>query len=76
MKTYNDNPLPGVGFQAMSRPQIMRGHIDGPAIVFRDGQMHWLTLWERVLLMLGATDAIAIERKRRPNLLRALKETP
>lgn len=76
MKTYTDDPAPECAFQVTSRPRIIRHHVDGPVITFRDGQMHWLTMWERILVMLGLTDAIEIERKRRPNLMRALKETP
>jgi hypothetical protein len=76
MRGYTDDPLPGHTYPVTSRPYIVRHHVDGPVVCFRDGQMHWLTLWERLMLCLKLTDARKIERKRRPNLMRALKETP
>jgi hypothetical protein len=69
MRTYSDTGHPGVGFPIDSRPSIQPNHIDGPLLTFRDGQMHWLTPWERVLFALGMTDAEKLERKRRPNLM-------
>jgi hypothetical protein len=76
MQTYSDTPHPEGGippaarFPLNARPTIRPDHIDGPLLTFRDGQMHWLTLWERLLLALGLTDAQKLERKRRPNLMR------
>lgn len=71
MKTYSDHPHLGVDYPCCSRATIRPNHIDGPLLVFRDGQMHWLTVWERILFALGFTDAERIERKRRPNLVRS-----
>ena len=50
-------------------PTINRRHIDGPLLVFSDGQLHWLTPWERLLLAIGLTDAARLQARRRPNLL-------
>ena len=44
-------------------PNIHWKHIDGPLLVMRDGQMHWLTLWERLCCALGWHDARSLERK-------------
>lgn len=64
MQTYRD------GISIGSRPpHINRRHIDGPLLVFSDGQLHWLTLAERVLFFMGLTDAEEIQRQRRPNLI-------
>lgn len=41
----------------VSKPRIKRDHIDGPMLVMGDGRIHWLTLWERVLLRLGRINA-------------------
>ena len=62
--------VPGgiVGWPDCSRPTINVNHIDGPVLWMRNGEMHWLTLWERLLLWLGKTDALALERKHRPHL--------
>lgn len=68
MQTYSDRGHPGVGYPISARPSIQPNHIDGPMLVFRDGQLHWLTIWERIQFALGLTDAEKLERKRRPNL--------
>ena len=72
MKTYSDYLSPNVGFPASNRPSIEANHIDGPMLRFRDGQVHWLTLWERFLFWVGKTDAEKLERKHRPAMLRQL----
>lgn len=75
MKTYSDGPPPlGLqpSFPRTARPEIRPNHIDGPLLVFRDGQLHWLTYWERLLVALGQADAESLERKHRPNLMKLL----
>ncbi len=57
-----------IGYPADAQPSINRRHIDGPLLYLRNGEMHWLTLWERLLLLLGKVDALALERKYRPHL--------
>lgn len=52
-----------------SPPHINRKHVDGPLLVYSDGQLHWLTWRERIALAFGQTDANALQRKRRPELL-------
>ena len=62
---------PGGGFHgwpAHSRPSINLKHIDGPLLSMRNGELHWLTWRERILLWLGRVDAEALERKYRPHL--------
>lgn len=62
---YNQH---GVGYPADARPYVKWKHVDGPLLVYSDGQMHWLTLWERVRCWLGKDDAESIQAKRRPDL--------
>ncbi len=57
-----------VGWPAESKPVILANHVDGPLCTFRNGEMHWLTLWERVLFAFGRVDSLSIERKYRPHL--------
>ena len=70
MKTYSDSTSFHDAFPASARPSIQWRHIDGPVLCFRDGQLHWLTWWERIQFLFGFTSAEKIERKRRPNLMR------
>lgn len=58
----------GVGYPSGSRPSINWHHIDGPLLYYSDGQMHWLTLWERLRCWFGRDNADSIERRRRPEL--------
>ncbi len=69
MKTYTDHLSPGLSFPAEGKPCILVNHIDGPLLTFRDGQMHWLTIWERLQFWLGLTDAERLEKKLRPKLM-------
>ena len=89
MRTYSDVPVrphptrkgwaccdaPGGGFIGWQNgePSINRNHIDSPVLIFSDGQMHWLTLWERFQFMLGCTDAKKLQAKHRPLLARAMR---
>ncbi len=74
MKTYRDHLSKGISFPLSSRPSISPNHIDGPMLTFRDGQMHWLTIWERILFRFGYIDAESLERKLRPNLMKAISQ--
>lgn len=67
---YEPGPRGGflIGYPADARPSINRKHIDGPLLYMRNGEIHWLTPWERILLWFGRTDALALERKHRPHL--------
>jgi len=65
---------PGGGlncWEAGHGPSINQHHIDGPLLIFSDGQLHWLTRFERLQFALGMTDANKLEARRRPNLMRA-----
>lgn len=64
----------GIGFPANGRAWIMWNHIDGPLLHYRDGQLHWLTLWERFQCWRGAANAATIETKRRPDLRASICE--
>lgn len=46
-------------------PVIYRRHVDGPYIRRPDGQIHWLTLRERLLTKLRVWNATDIERRLR-----------
>lgn len=77
MKTYSDwewkilgEDSISVGWPITAKPIIIDNHIDGPVIHFRDGQMHWLTIWERIQYSFGKLDADILERKLRPNLMK------
>lgn len=58
----------GVGWPADNQPYVKWKHIDGPLLVYSDGQMHWLTWRERFRCWMGRDDAESIQRKRRPDL--------
>ena len=68
---YFYESVPGggfIGWHKDAKPTINRRHIDGPLLYMRTGELHWLTLWERVLLFFGRTDAEKLESKYRPRL--------
>jgi hypothetical protein len=58
----------GFSIERSARPHLTMKHIDGPVLTFRDGQMHWLTLTERLKVWFGKEDAESLERKLRPDL--------
>jgi len=60
----------GIGYLDSARPSISWKHIDGPMLCARDGQIHWLTLWERFRCWRGKDDAYSLERKRFPEIAR------
>jgi hypothetical protein len=67
--TFAEHAARGIGFGPGDRkPSIQANHIDGPLLHFSDGQLHWLTVWERFLLKIGLTDAEKLQRKLRPRL--------
>ena len=65
---YAKHGIGYVGYPTDARPSIRWSHVDGPLLRYRDGQLHWLTLWERLRCWLGWDDAESIERKRRADL--------
>lgn len=74
MKLYLDLTLAESAARGMitgpgyNPPSIVANHIDGPLLYFSDGQLHWLTLWERALFAFGLTDATRLQKKLRPRL--------
>lgn len=60
--TYNSQ---GVGWPTESRPHVKWKHIDGPLLVYSDGQMYWLTWRERFRCWMGWDDAESLQAKRR-----------
>jgi hypothetical protein len=56
-------------------PHINFRHIDGPLLTFSDGQMHWLSVAERVMVRLRLHNAESLQRKLRPNLTKLLTVT-
>lgn len=67
--TYAEMAARGVlpGYRS---PHINTTHIDGPLLIFSDGQCHWLTFRERILLWLGWTDAFTRQRALRPRMVK------
>lgn len=63
-----------VPFQPDAKPEIVWNHIDGPLLYLRNGQLHWLTLWERFLCWIGSDDAFTLEQKRAPDFVRRWNE--
>lgn len=57
-----------ISWPAHAKPYINRRHVDGPVLVCRNGEMRWLTPFERLCLRLGRTDAYKLEKKYRPHL--------
>lgn len=49
-------------YQKNASPFIKK-HIDGLMIVFRDGRMRWLSVYERFLVFIGLENAHSLERK-------------
>lgn len=77
MEKIDDGDQAGcISWPAHAQPSINKRHIDGQLCVFRNGELHWLTLWERYLLRYGRTDAYKLERKYRPHLQMVPKDYP
>lgn len=66
---YEEAPGGGYyGYLDTARPYIQWNHIDGPLLHFRNGEVHWLTLWERFCCFWDIHDALTLEKKYRPRL--------
>jgi hypothetical protein len=63
--------VPGVSvlFDPEEAPEIVWGHVDGPLLYMRNGQLHWLTLWERLRCWLYCDNAYTLERKHSPDFV-------
>lgn len=57
-------PLPdmGVWYEPGSRPSLKRNHVDGPMLSMRDGRVRFISRWQRLLLALGLTNELKLER--------------
>jgi hypothetical protein len=53
----------GVGYPIDMTHEMVWDHIDGPLMYLSNGQLHWLTLRERLALWLGLTTEQAINDK-------------
>lgn len=60
-----------IGWHESAMPHIQWNHIDGPLLHMRTGELHWLTVSERVAFFFKQTDAIELERKHSTLLIRA-----
>ena len=55
--------MPTIRGNGNEPPHINGRHIDGPVVIFSDGQMHWLTYRERIGRLLGYVTAEYLQRK-------------
>jgi hypothetical protein len=62
---YVYEPAPGGGY--IGYPEAAIPYVDGPFLIMRNGEAHYLTLWERFILAIGWTDVFALEKRRRTN---------
>lgn len=62
-----------VGYPLNARPSISR-KVDGPLLVMRNGECHFLTWRERISYFFGRTDAAKLEAKYRPHLAESPKD--
>lgn len=53
-----------VGYPATFQPATINWkHIDGPLMHLSNGQLHWLTYWERIQLLFGSIDIHELDMK-------------
>ena len=43
-------------------PELQMNHVDGPLLITRFGEPHWLSLFDRLMLKLGWTNAVKLEQ--------------
>lgn len=58
-----------VEFKPDAAPEIVWKHIDGPMLCLRNGQVHWLTLWERFRCWMELDNAFTLEKKHAPEFV-------
>lgn len=51
-----------------TKPRIQWEHVDGPVLIYSDGQLHWLTWREKIACLFAFTDAETLQKKHRPEL--------
>lgn len=54
----------------LAGPVVEWGHVDGPLMSWA-GQMHWLTIWERVRISLRLSSVESVAKARFPHIERA-----
>jgi len=52
-------------YEKGSLPYVQWNHIDGPLLHLRNGELYWLSWWDRIQLRLKWTDVYALESKYR-----------
>lgn len=61
---YEHSGAGWIGYPADFRPaEVNWRHIDGPLLHLTNGQIHWLTRWERIQLFFGWTDIHELDIK-------------
>jgi len=63
-----------VSYPISSRPHIVWRHIDGPLLCGRHGELHWLTINERIFVCLGLDDEATLEKKHWPHIRQPERE--
>jgi hypothetical protein len=67
--TYTSAPCGLIGHQQNFQPaEINWKHIDGPLLYMTNGQLHWLSYWERLQLFFGWTDVHELDLKHQRRL--------
>lgn len=62
---YGKSGSSWIGYPASIKPVVIWGHIDGPLLYMSNGELHWLTFFERMQLRLRWMTIEAIDRRRR-----------
>jgi len=63
--TYQRVPGGWRGYQERFEPATINWkHINGPLMYLTNGQLHWLTRWERIQLFFGWADIHELDMKR------------
>lgn len=57
-----------IQYPSDSKPHIKWDHIDGPLLYCADGQIHWLTLLERLYFKMGLITLEELDRKYRTDI--------
>ena len=52
-------------YEKKSLPYVQWNHIDGALLHLRNGELFWLSWWDRIQLRLKWTDVYALESKYR-----------
>jgi len=70
-RSYIDvTPNVAVKFDPEGAPSIQWNHIDGPLLHMRSGEIHWLTIWERLRVWAYFDNAYTLEKKHSPEFVK------